>query len=210
MSRRRQVTPVASTTARAATALPSLVCAAGQFLTAHAMAKTQVVADQRARAGLTPRHLRFHHHGAEPFRRGVDGCGQTCRSGTEDHEVAGRAAGPDRHPEFLDHVGVARIHQDVPGVEEHHRQSGAVLAGLGKGLAACLGLRFVEPEGNRGSGQQVADLVRPRGGGATDDPEGNAVGILRGVPGGEELADPGIEDPLQRKPGIEQVIVDLS
>jgi hypothetical protein len=68
-----------------------------------------------------------------------------------------------------------------PGVEEHHRQSGAVLAGLGEGLAACLGLRFVEPEGNRGSGQQVAHLVRPRGGGATDDSDGNVVGVLRGV-----------------------------
>ena len=68
----------------------------------------------------------------------------------------------------------------------------------------------MEPEGNRASGQQVADLVRPRGGGATDDSDGNVVGFLRGVPGGEELADPGIEDPLERKPGIEQVIVDLS
>jgi hypothetical protein len=96
-------------------------------------------------------------------------------------------------PEFLDHVRVARIHQDVPGVEEHHRQSGSVLAGLGEGLAACLGLGFVEPEGNRGSGQQVADLVRPRGGGATDDSDGDVVGVLGGVPGGEKLADPGIE-----------------
>ena len=77
-------------------------------------------------------------------------------------------------------------------------------------MAACLGLGFVEPEGNRGSGEQVADLVRPRGGGATDDSDGNVVGVLRGIPGGEELADPGIEDPLEWKPWIEQVIVDLS
>jgi hypothetical protein len=77
-------------------------------------------------------------------------------------------------------------------------------------LPAFLGLGFVEPEGNRGSGHQVADLVRPCGGGATDDSDGNVVGVLRGVPGREKFADPGIEDPLERKPGIEQVVVDLS
>jgi hypothetical protein len=49
----------------------------------------------------------------------------------------------------------------------------------------------------RGSGQRA--VARP-GRARTDPP----------LAGGEELADPGIEDPLEWKPGIEQVIVDLS
>ncbi len=41
-----------------------------------------------------------------------------------------------------------------------------------------------------------------------DDPDGDVRGVLGGVPGGEKLADAGIEDLLQRDPGIEQVVVD--
>ena len=130
-------------------------------------------------------------------------------SGAEDHDVAGRAGGPDRHPEFFDHLGVARVDQDVPGVEEHHGQPGAVFTGLREGFTPSLALGFVKPVGNRGSGQQVPHLVQPGDCRPADNSDSNVMCVLRGVPRGEEVADPRIEDPLEREPGIEQVVVDL-
>ena len=157
------VTPVAITTARAATSVPSDVrttrtssradrcggglaedrsapnsqaCSTartGELLAADPPLEAEVVADHRAGPGLAAGDLRLDDHRLEPLRRGVDGGGEAGRPGTDHHDVAVGRGRPRLHAERRDQLGIGRVVEHDAGVEGEDGQHGPVPVGLRAG-----------------------------------------------------------------------------
>ena len=134
--------------------------AVAQLGTTDAEGKAEVVADQRAGAGLPTDGFAVDHDGAQSLRSGVDGGGQSGRSGTDHDDVEdplGRAV-PDTERERRLLVGGIGQHLPVEADEDRERAGGALdLVQQGPTL---LGIRGMEGERQPSALEQVTDVVR--------------------------------------------------
>ena len=172
--------------------------AVGEVRPADAALEAQVVADQRAGAGLPAGHHRFQDHRAQPLRGGVDRGGEAGRPGADDGHVVPPAVRPDAHAQRGHQRGVRRVLQD--GAVEQGDDRERRRTGLRDQRPALGRVGVVEPVRDRDPAQHVAQLVRPGGVPVAGDPQRHRRRLLARVPRREELAHRRVEDPFQRPP----------
>ena len=131
----------------------------GQVSAAHPGREAEVVADQRARAGLAADRFRLQDHGGQTLRRAVHRRGQASRARPDHGHVVAPLPRLSLHADRLGHLRVRRVGKD-PAVEQHHRGPGAPgRPGLPEQALPLRAPGVVEAERDAVAPEQLAELV---------------------------------------------------
>ena len=84
----------------------------GEFAATYTELKSEIVADQGTRPGLTPDCFALDNDRSKPLRGCVDRCCKARRSGTHNHNVIASARRRDLNPMRNGKLCIARIVQD--------------------------------------------------------------------------------------------------
>ena len=139
-----------------------LVGLLGESAAADAHGEAEVVADQRARPGLSADAAFVHHEDAQPLRGAVDGRREARGPGAHDDHVEVALLERGRGTYDLGDLGVGRVAQKS-AVGKHHQRELRVGACPGEQLAPLVRRR--QAEGVRGGAllEDLPQLVGPAG-----------------------------------------------
>ena len=148
-----------------------LVAALGQLGPADPAREAEVVADQRARAGLAADRLALDDQRAQPLGGGVDRGGQPGRAGADDDHVEVAVAVVQRGPDApgLAQLGIVGSSSTAPPIAGIHtttgpvRSSGITDPDLAQRRDRARRAPFEVGVGDAVAGEQAAYAVPPRG-----------------------------------------------
>ena len=156
-----------------------LVRALRQLAAAEAAGEAEVVADQRARAGLAADGARVEHGRPQPLRGAVDRRAQPGGAGADDDEIGLVRVELGRETERPGQLGGSRIGQDLAVGERHRR--GVTVAGD-------------RPVRDAEARQARAELVRAGGACVGDDDRARRPLAAQALRLLQQLADRPVED----------------
>ena len=171
-----------------------LVRTLGELAAAEATRKAEVVADQRARAGLAADGARVEHGRPQALRGGVHGRAQAGRAGADDDEIGLVRVELRREAERTRQLGRLGIGQHL-AVGERHRRLLPVLRGDSP-------VRNAEP------GEAGAKLVRTRRARVGDDGRARGAFAAQALRLLQQLADRPVEDLVPAPRRCDHVEVD--
>ena len=173
--------------------------------------EAEVVADQRAGAGLAPDGAAFDDERAQPLGRGVDGGGQSRGPGAHDDDVERRVVvDVDDQAVRGGELGVGGVDEDPPVVQQHHRLRPRRHLRLTEQLGTLERVALDEPVRDAAVREHPSHLVRPRAQAVAHDRDLPGAQADRPVPLDEELGHRPVEVLVGRVPRPDDVVVDLA
>src|SRR5919107_1915541 len=130
----------------------------GEATAADAGREAEVVADQRARGGLSADAALVDHERAEPLRGAVYRGREPGGPAADDHEVEVRVFGIDRCAGGIRKLGIGRIDERVPVGQDHEWQL-RVAVRTGKQAAPLVRVGKAERVRDRAAAEHLPQLV---------------------------------------------------
>jgi hypothetical protein len=189
-----------------------LVGALGELGAGHAAGEAEVVADVRARAGLTADRLALDHERAQALRGRVDGRREPRGSRADhDHVVVALSRQVGRHPVGRGELDVGRVDERAAVEQDDDRLAAAVAAPVhGQDPRAAVARRVVEDVRDAVAGQQRRQLVHARGPLAPDDRDLRRARGVRARELVQELRHGPVEELVGRAPRLDHVEVEVA